>query len=318
MDPKEIEAVGERLLEQTEQVIVGQRETIQFLLVALLSEGHVLLEGPPGVAKTLLARTFSRGLDLEFGRIQFTPDMMPGDIIGTNIYDFQSSSFQLTRGPIFTQLLLADEINRTPPKTQAALLEAMEERTVTIDRTRYPLGDGFMVIATQNPIEQEGTYPLPEAQLDRFLFKLLVGYPTREEEIDLVERHGRARGTLEARLEGLQTIASLSAITAARHVIGEFTLNEEMTAYIVDLVRATREHPAILAGGSPRAASRLAAAAKAYALLNGRDFVIPDDVKALFLPAMRHRLVLSPAAEIENLGPEQIIGQVLEQVDAPR
>ena len=318
MDPKEIEAVGERLLEQTEQVIVGQRETIQFLLVALLSEGHVLLEGPPGVAKTLLARTFSRGLDLEFGRIQFTPDMMPGDIIGTNIYDFQSSSFQLTRGPIFTQLLLADEINRTPPKTQAALLEAMEERTVTIDRTRYPLGDGFMVIATQNPIEQEGTYPLPEAQLDRFLFKLLVGYPTREEEIDLVERHGRARGTLEARLEGLETIASLSAITAARHVIGEFTLNEEMTAYIVDLVRATREHPAILAGGSPRAASRLAAAAKAYALLNGRDFVIPDDVKALFLPAMRHRLVLSPAAEIENLGPEQIIGQVLEQVDAPR
>ena len=318
MDPKEIEAVGERLLEQTEQVIVGQRETIQFLLVALLSEGHVLLEGPPGVAKTLLARTFSRGLDLEFGRIQFTPDMMPGDIIGTNIYDFQSSSFQLTRGPIFTQLLLADEINRTPPKTQAALLEAMEERTVTIDRTRYPLGDGFMVIATQNPIEQEGTYPLPEAQLDRFLFKLLVGYPTREEEIDLVERHGRARGTLEARLEGLQTIASLSAITAARHVIGEFTLNEEMTAYIVDLVRATREHPAILAGGSPRAASRLAAAAKAYALLSGRDFVIPDDVKALFLPAMRHRLVLSPAAEIENLGPEQIIGQVLEQVDAPR
>ena len=318
MDPKEIEAVGERLLEQTEQVIVGQRETIQFLLVALLSEGHVLLEGPPGVAKTLLARTFSRGLDLEFGRIQFTPDMMPGDIIGTNIYDFQSSSFQLTRGPIFTQLLLADEINRTPPKTQAALLEAMEERTVTIDRTRYPLGDGFMVIATQNPIEQEGTYPLPEAQLDRFLFKLLVGYPTREEEIDLVERHGRARGTLEARLEGLETIASLSAITAARHVIGEFTLNEEMTAYIVDLVRATREHPAILAGGSPRAASRLAAAAKAYALLSGRDFVIPDDVKALFLPAMRHRLVLSPAAEIENLGPEQIIGQVLEQVDAPR
>ena len=318
MDPKEIEAVGERLLAQTEQVIVGHGESIRLLLVALLSEGHVLLEGPPGVAKTLLARTFSKGLDLKFGRIQFTPDMMPGDILGTNIYDFQSSSFQLTRGPIFTEMLLADEINRTPPKTQAALLEAMEERTITIDRTRHALGGGFMVIATQNPIEQEGTYPLPEAQLDRFLFKLIVGYPTRDEEVELVVRHGRARGTLEERLAGLEAIANLPFIEEARRTIAAFTMNDEMIGYIVDLVRATREHPAIFAGGSPRAASRLAAAAKAKALLAGRDFVIPDDVKELFLPAMRHRLILSPAAEIENLGAEQVISQVIEQVAAPR
>ncbi len=318
MDPREIAEVGERLLTQTEEVIVGQRETIRLLLVALLCEGHVLLEGPPGVAKTLLARTFSKGLDLQFGRIQFTPDMMPGDIIGTNIYDFQSSSFRLTKGPIFTEMLLADEINRTPPKTQAALLEAMEERTVTIDRQRHSLGAGFMVIATQNPIEQEGTYPLPEAQLDRFLFKLLVGYPDRQQELELVARHGRSRGTLEERLAGLQPIASLPLLEAARQRIAEFRMNEEMTEYVVDLVRATREHSALLCGGSPRATSRLAAAAKAWALIEGRDYVIPDDVKTLFYPAMRHRLVLNPSAEIENLGPEEIIAQVLEQVPAPR
>jgi len=318
MNPAEIQAVHDRLLEQTSTVIVGQEENLRLLFVALLAEGHVLLEGPPGVAKTLLVRTFSRGLDLDFGRIQFTPDMMPGDILGTNIYDFQSSSFQLTRGPIFTQMLLADEINRTPPKTQAALLEAMEERTITIDRTRHPLGAGFMVIATQNPIEQEGTYPLPEAQLDRFLFKLLVGYPSREEEIELVALHGRQRGTIEERIASLQPIASLPFIEEARRTISEFHLNEEMLAYIVDLVRATRQHQAILAGGSPRAASRLAAASKAHALLHGRDFVTPDDVKQLFVQAMRHRLVLSPAAEIESLGPEQVIEQVLEQVAAPR
>ena len=318
MQPTEIAAVYERLIEQTATIIVGQEDTLRLLFVALLAEGHVLLEGPPGVAKTLLARTFSKGLDLEFGRIQFTPDMMPGDILGTNIYDFQSSSFQLTRGPIFTEMLLADEINRTPPKTQAALLEAMEERSITIDRTRHALGAGFMVIATQNPIEQEGTYPLPEAQLDRFLFKLLVGYPSREEEIALVAKHGRHRGTIEERLAGLQAIASLQFLESARRTISAFHLNDDMLAYIVDLVRATREHPAIIAGGSPRAASRLAAAAKAHALLAGRDFVIPDDVKQLFVPAMRHRLVLSPTAEIENLGPEQVIAQVIEQVAAPR
>jgi len=318
MDPRGIADVGERLVAQTERVIVGQRETVRLLLVALLSERHVLLEGPPGVAKTLLARVFSKGLALRFGRIQFTPDMMPGDILGTNIYDFQSSRFQLNRGPIFTEMLLADEINRTPPKTQAALLEAMEERSVTIDGQRYPLGGGFMVIATQNPIEQEGTYPLPEAQLDRFLFKLIVGYPDRAEELELVSRHGRSRGTLEEQLASLEAIASLPFLEEARATIAAFTLNPEMTAYIVDLVRATREHTALLCGGSPRATSRLAAAAKARALVEGRDYVIPDDVKALFTHAMRHRLVLSPAAEIESLGPAEIIAQIIEQVPAPR
>ena len=315
---QDIQSASERLKAQTERIVVGQSDTIQLMLVALLTDGHVLLEGVPGTAKTLLARVFAAGLRLEFSRIQFTPDLMPGDIIGTNLFNFQTNAFTLTRGPIFTQMLLADEINRTPPKTQAALLEAMQERTVTIDGDSHELGEGFMVIATQNPIEQEGTYPLPEAQLDRFLFKILVDPPDRDEEIRMVETHGNRAATPRLEDFDLEPVADLEFLSVARRQIAELRLAPEMIEYIVDLIRGTREHPSLMCGGSPRCTNMLAAATRSHAALEGRDFAIPDDVKALILPALRHRVVLAPGAEIEGVTAEQVVRQVIEQVAAPR
>ncbi len=288
------------------------------MLVCLLSEGHIILEGVPGTAKTLLAQSFAAALSLEFGRIQFTPDLMPGDVIGTNLFNFQTNEFVLTKGPIFTQLLLADEINRTPPKTQAALLQAMQERSVTIDGRTHNLGDGFMVIATQNPIEQQGTYPLPEAQLDRFLFKHVLDYPTQEEERAIVVRHGHR--TAMPRLDefGLRPIADLQDLAKIRAFVEGIRLSEDMVGYIVDVVRATREHPSLQFGGSPRAATMLASAARTNAAINGRDYVIPDDVKSLAVAALRHRVILAPGAEIEGLSTDRVIQQVLEQTAVPR
>src|SRR5689334_19985878 len=248
MELTAVRDIAARLREQVHRVVVGQDHAIDLLLVALLCEGHILFEGVPGVAKTLLARTFAGGLSLAFSRVQFTPDLMPGDIIGTNLFNFQANTFTLTRGPIFTQLLLADEINRTPPKTQAALLQAMQERSVTVDGVTYELGDGFMVIATQNPIEQEGTYLLPEAQLDRFLFKVVVGYPTRDDERDIVRRHGHR--TTMPRLADfqMQPIADLGTLVAMRHAVSQIRMSDAILDYIVDLVRATRERPSIAFG----------------------------------------------------------------------
>jgi MoxR-like ATPase len=318
MELATVREVATRLREQVQRVVVGQDHAIDLLLVSLLSEGHVLFEGVPGVAKTLLARAFASSLSLAFGRVQFTPDLMPGDIVGTNLFNFQTNNFTLTKGPIFTELLLADEINRTPPKTQAALLQAMAERAVTIDTATYELGDGFMVIATQNPIEQEGTYPLPEAQLDRFLFKVVVGYPTRDEERAIVHRHGH-RTTMPKLSEfNLQPVADLGTIAAMRAAIAQIRLSDAIVDYIVDLVRATRERPSISYGASPRAATMLTTAARAYAAMAGRDFVLPDDIKALAVPALRHRVVLAPGAEIEGLTTEQVVKQIVEQVPAPR
>ncbi len=318
MDLATVRDVATRLREQVQRVVVGQDRAIDLLLVSLLSEGHVLFEGVPGVAKTLLARTFASSLSLQFGRVQFTPDLMPGDIIGTNLFNFQTNKFTLTKGPIFTELLLADEINRTPPKTQAALLQAMQERAVTIDTATYELGDGFMVIATQNPIEQEGTYPLPEAQLDRFLFKVVVGYPTRDEERAIVHRHGH-RTTMPKLAEfDIRPVADLGTIAAMRAAIAQIRVSDEIIDYIVDLVRATRERPSISYGASPRAATMLTTAARSFAAMAGRDFVLPDDIKALAVPALRHRVVLAPGAEIEGLTTEQVVKQIVEQVPAPR
>jgi MoxR-like ATPase len=318
MDLETVRDIATRLREQCHRVIVGQDQAIDLLLVSLLSEGHVLFEGVPGVAKTLLARTFASSLSLAFGRVQFTPDLMPGDIIGTNLFNFQTNNFTLTKGPIFTELLLADEINRTPPKTQAALLQAMQERAVTIDTATYELGDGFMVIATQNPIEQEGTYPLPEAQLDRFLFKVVVGYPTRDEERAIVHRHGH-RTTMPKLAEfDIRPVADLGTIAAMRAAIQQIRVSDAIIDYIVDLVRATRERPSISYGASPRAATMLTTAARSYAAMAGRDFVLPDDIKALAVPALRHRVVLAPGAEIEGLTTEQVVRQIVEQVAAPR
>ena len=318
MDVATICETGRRLRAEIHKVVVGQENAINLMLTSLLCEGHILLEGVPGTAKTLLARSFSSCLSLDFSRIQFTPDLMPGDIIGTNLFNFQTNRFHLTKGPIFTQLLLADEINRTPPKTQAALLEAMQERSVTIDGTTHSLGDAYMVIATQNPVEQEGTYPLPEAQLDRFLFKIIIGYPSRDEELAVVARHGHR--TAMPRLEDfdLQRVADLGQLVEFRKVVEEIRLSEEIVGYLVDLVRATRERPTLLFGASPRAANMLATAARAFAALQGRDYVIPDDVKSLAVHALRHRVILAPGAEIEGLSAEGAIKRVVQEVKAPR
>ena len=318
MSIERVREVWTALRGQIGRVVVGQDETLHFLMAALLSEGHVLLEGVPGTAKTLLARCFAACLNVQFKRIQFTPDLMPGDIIGTNLFDFQTNRFALTRGPVFTEFLLADEINRTPPKTQAALLEAMQEHAVTIDGVAYPLSPAFTVLATQNPIEHEGTYPLPEAQLDRFLFKLVIGYPEKAGECEMVRIHGHRSASPRIESFGLEPLASREFLEQARQVTGGLRLSDEMVEYIVDLVRATRNNPALQVGASPRAANMLAVSARAMAVLDGRDFVIPDDVKLVYRPVMRHRVVLSPGAEVEGRSSEEVLGRVLEQVAAPR
>ena len=318
MDLATIRDMGTRLREQVSRVVVGQGKAVDLMLTALLAEGHVLLEGVPGTAKTLLARSFAASLSLAFGRIQFTPDLMPGDVVGTNLFDFRTNQFTLTKGPIFTEVLLADEINRTPPKTQAALLQAMQERTVTIDGVTHSLGDGFMVIATQNPIEQEGTYPLPEAQLDRFLFKIMIDYPDRDAEREMVRVHGHRTAMPILADFGLVPVTDLAGLTAARTAVAAVRLSDEMIDYIVDLVRATRGRPTLLCGASPRSANMLASASRALAVLRGRDFVTPDDVKALAVSVLRHRVVLSPGAEIDGTTSEAVVRQVLEQVAAPR
>jgi MoxR-like ATPase len=318
VDNKTIQDVRERLRAEVHRVVVGHDGVIDLMFVALLSEGHVLLEGVPGTAKTLLAQAFAAGLALPFKRIQFTPDLMPGDVVGTNLFDFQSRSFVLTKGPVFTSVLLADEVNRTPPKTQAALLQAMQERSVTIDGTTHELGPGFMVIATQNPIEQEGTYPLPEAQLDRFLFKIPVGYPTLAEEREMVRVHGHRTAMPRLPDFHLSAVADLSFLLEARAALAGLRMADEIVGYVVDLARATRQHPSLLCGASPRAASMLATAARAQAVLDGRDFVLPDDVKLLVRPAFSHRMVLSPGSEVEGATTQNVLQQILEQVPAPR
>ena len=318
MDVHGIRAITEAVRGEVRKAVVGQDAVIDLMLTSLLVGGHILLEGVPGTAKTLLTRAFAAGLALQFGRIQFTPDLMPGDVLGTNLFNFQTNSFILTKGPIFTQLLLADEINRTPPKTQAALLQAMNERVVTIDGKDYPLGDDFMVVATQNPIEQQGTYPLPEAQLDRFLFKMIIDYPSRDEEREIVRRHGHRSAMPRVEDFGLVAVADSSALAAARAAVTEIRLSDPLVDYIVDVIRATREHSSLEVGASTRAANMLAAAARAFAVLAGRDFVIPDDVKFLALPVLRHRLTLSPSAEIEGLTADRILREVIDQTPAPR
>jgi MoxR-like ATPase len=318
MELERIRDLTARLREEVHRVVVGQDRALDLMLTALLSDGHVLIEGVPGTAKTLLARAFAAGLGMEFGRIQFTPDLMPGDVLGTNLFDFRTSRFVLTKGPVFTEILVADEINRTPPKTQAALLQAMQERTVTIDGVTHPLSRGFMVLATQNPIEQEGTYPLPEAQLDRFLFKIGVGYPSRDEERDMVRVHGHRTATPPISEFGIRPVASLAEVIAARQAVAAIRLSEEIVGYVVDLVRATRARPALLCGASPRSANMLATASRAHAAIQGRAYVIPDDVKALAIPTLHHRVVLAPGAEIEGLTAQAVLARVLEEVEAPR
>ena len=314
----EVSQLAAKIRGQIGKAVIGQTPTIDALLTALLAQGHVLLEGPPGTAKTFMAQCFAASLGLQFGRIQFTPDLMPGDILGSNLFNFQTSQFTLTRGPIFCELLLADEINRTPPKTQAALLEAMQERRVTLDGTAHSLPANFLVVATQNPIESQGVYPLPEAQLDRFLFKLLVPYPSAEEEARIVATYGERAGPSRPADLGVEAVADAATIAAAAAAVKTVTLADTVTDYIVRLIRSTRESADLAAGASPRAAVLLANAARARAALEARDYVLPDDVKALAAPVLRHRLLLSPAAEIEGKQVEVLVADLVAATEAPR
>lgn len=318
MNVAEVKGLAESIRAEIGKAVIGQERAVDLLLTALFAGGHVLLEGPPGTAKTLLAQAFSASLGLDYGRIQFTPDLMPGDIIGANLFNFQTSTFTLTRGPVFCELLLADEINRTPPKTQAALLEAMQERRITIDGQSHPLSPRFTVVATQNPIEQQGTYPLPEAQLDRFLFKHVLDYPNEADELAIVVGHGTRSGMPTPADLGVRSVADRASLEAAVATVSKVRLTDEVAAYVVDLIRATRVSADTETGASPRAGAMLALAARAHAALDGRDYVIPDDVKTLALPALRHRLILSPAAEIEGRKVDQVLGSLIDQVAAPR
>ncbi len=318
MNIGELKTLADNIRTEVAKAIIGQEEIVDHLLIALFSSGHVLLEGPPGTAKTFLAQCFAETLSLDFGRIQFTPDLMPGDIVGSNLFNFQTSTFTLTRGPIFCELLLADEINRTPPKTQAAMLEAMQERAVTIDGETHDLSSQFMVVATQNPIEQQGVYPLPEAQLDRFLFKLLIEYPNAEEEKKIVMQYGERIGAPGPKDFGISAQIDEATLVAAADVVKSVKLVEDVTDYIVRLIRATRETADLENGASPRAAIMLATAARARAAISGRDYVVPDDVKALAPSVLRHRTLLSPAAEIEGRQVDTIIEALVERTEAPR
>jgi MoxR-like ATPase len=313
-----VKALADRVRVEVAKAIIGQKETVDLLLTALFARGHVLIEGPPGTAKTFLAQCFARTLELQFGRIQFTPDLMPADILGANVFNFQTSAFTLTRGPVFCELLLADEINRTPPKTQAALLEAMQERRVTLDGRPHPLSPRFMVVATQNPLEQQGTYPLPEAQLDRFLFKQVLAYPSRDEERAIVAAYGMQAGAADPAELGVEPVADAAALAKASEAVAGVRLTDEIVEYVLELVRSTRETPDLQSGASPRAASQLALAARARAALDGRDYALPDDVKALALPLLRHRVILSPAAEIEGRRADAVIEALVERAAAPR
>ena len=298
------------------KAVIGQDAAVTGLVVALLCRGHVLLEGVPGVAKTLLVRSVAASLELATKRVQFTPDLMPGDITGSLVYDTRSAAFSFREGPVFTNLLLADEINRTPPKTQAALLEAMEERQVSVDGDPRLLPDPFVVIATQNPVEYEGTYPLPEAQLDRFLLKLTVPLPERADEVKVLEAHNDGFDPRD--LSRLSPVASAADLAAGRAQVAGVTVAPEVLGYVVDLCRATRTSPSLQLGASPRGATALLATAKAWAWLSGRDYVTPDDVKALARPTLRHRVSLRPEAELEGVSSDAVLEGVLATVPVPR
>jgi MoxR-like ATPase len=304
------------LREEVAKIVVGQEGTLSGLVAALLVRGHVLLEGVPGVAKTLLAKTVAAGLALDFKRVQFTPDLMPSDIIGQTIYEQRTGEFRFREGPVFTNFLLADEINRTPPKTQAALLEAMEERQVSVEGQKRLLPSPFLVIATQNPIEYEGTYPLPEAQLDRFLFKLVVGYPTAEQELAVLARHDQGLDPHE--LSSVQRVASAADLDAARLEVDALRVDPVVQAYIVAVARATRESPSLRLGVSPRGATMLLHASKAWAWLSGRPFVTPDEVKAMAKPTLRHRIEVRPEVELEGVTADGVLDGILATVPVPR
>lgn len=316
-----IEAVGDalrRVEDQIGRVIIGQRSVVEQALCALLADGHILIEGVPGIAKTLLVRVIAQTLGLQFRRVQFTPDLMPSDLIGTTIFDAQTGEFRVRYGPIFANIILADEVNRTPPKTQSALLEAMEERKVTIDGVSHALPKPFMVFATQNPIEYEGTYPLPEAQLDRFLLKVVMDYPSEEEERAILKLHDEGFRAHQLEQVGLTPVMGAEELERIRAVAREVQVSDAVRDYILQIVRRTRHNEYLLVGASPRAGIALLLVSKALAVLRGRSFVTPDDVKQMVPPVLRHRLILKPEAEVEGLTADRILSSILEATPVPR
>ena len=303
---------------ETQKIIFGQEAVIDQILICLFAEGHALLEGAPGTAKTLTVKTIARIIGAGFNRIQFTPDLMPSDITGTNVFNVATSQFMLRHGPVFTDILLADEINRTPPKTQAALLEAMEERQVTIDGESHGLSPMFLVLATENPIEYEGTYPLPEAQLDRFLFKILVSYPSFDDELQVIGNWQAGFNARKLEAVNFNAIDDPAVIPQCRALVRDTKVGPGVQAYLLNLARRTREHPSLLWGASPRAAVSMLLASKALAAMRGRDFVTPDDARDIVHPALRHRVLLRSEAEIEGVTPDSVLDEIVASVEVPR
>jgi MoxR-like ATPase len=319
MNPVKLKEVLDQARQETGKVIIGQQEVVEKALIAIFTGNHALIEGVPGVAKTLLVRTLAQVLGCDFARIQFTPDLMPADITGTNVFNLQRNEFSLIKGPVFTSFLLADEINRAPAKTQSALLQAMQERLVTIDRETHALSPNFTVFATQNPIEYEGTYPLPEAQKDRFMLKITMKAPDRAEELTLAQRT-MTKEAPEALLASgaVQAVIRGQDLQQLRKQLGAILMREELAGYLVDIVRATRQHESVLVGAGPRATQSLLMASRAYAAIGGRDFVTPDDIKIMAVPVLEHRLILRPEFEIEGLTVAEVIQQILQQIAVPR
>jgi len=309
---------AQEIINEISKVIIGQEEFLSNVVNAFLSGGHVLIEGVPGLGKTLTAKAFAKAISCDFKRIQFTPDLMPSDIIGTRVFNLKESEFHLRKGPIFTNILLADEINRTPPKTQSALLEAMEEKHVTIDGETLPLEEPFFVMATQNPVEYEGTYPLPEAQLDRFMMKLYISYFSQEYENELLKKYNEDFESSHNIIDSISPVCSYEDIKRCRKEILNVRVEDGVVNYITSIVNATRRSPSILLGGSPRASIALLLASKTAAAMNGRDFVTPEEVKDMALPVLRHRIILKPEAGIDGLNPDSVINAILSKVEVPR
>jgi len=308
-----------RTKQEVAKVIIGQEPVVDKALIAIFSGNHALIEGVPGVAKTLLVRTLAHVMRCDFARIQFTPDLMPTDITGTHVFNLQKDSFSLVKGPVFTTFLLGDEINRAPAKTQSALLQAMQERTVTIDRKTHKLSPNFTVFATQNPIEYEGTYPLPEAQKDRFMLKISMDHPGREEELSLARRMLGKEAPEKVLVGGqVKQIITPEILAKLRESLEEILVKEELSGYIVDIVRQTRRHPSVLVGAGPRATQALILAGRTHAAINGRDFTTPDDIKTMAMPVLEHRLILRPEYEIEGLTADEVIGEILKEIAVPR
>ncbi len=316
LDMKELQYNLENVKREIAKVIVGQENMIEHLLVALLSNGHVLIEGVPGVAKTITAKLLAKTISVDFSRIQFTPDLMPSDILGTSVFNVKEADFKYKKGPIFSNFILIDEINRSPAKTQSALFEVMEERQITMDGVRYPMEEPFLVVATQNPIEHEGTYRLPEAQLDRFLFKIEVGYPNLEQEIEIIKNQHNNK--LEDKTDSVQTVISGQQLKQYQQLVKDIIVEQNLLEYIAKIIVNTRENQFLYLGASPRASLALLTASKAFSAIRGRDFVTPEDIKEASFAVLRHRIIVSPEREMEGLTADEIIRQILESIEVPR